>query len=157
MYIGRYLCPFCAHAAEYEPFIRIDRDDPKAYDRELENLRIITGDMYAFEALDEIYGTPEDYAPVETGLDTLDVSASAQFNDWQFHDLAERLREVAGGKKIVILDLRRESHALLNDRLFSLYMLHNWSNPGLSADEIMAEEERFFSTLVFMREKPLSS
>lgn len=46
------VCPFGAHAAEYEPFIRIDRDDPQAYDRELENLRIITGDMYAFKALD---------------------------------------------------------------------------------------------------------
>lgn len=45
--------PFGAHAADFEPFIRIDRDDPKAYDRELANLRIITGDMYAFKALDE--------------------------------------------------------------------------------------------------------
>ena len=109
---------------------------------------MITGDLYELKALNEKYGIPGDYTPVETGLDALDVSASAQFNDWQFHDLAERLREVAGGKKIVILDLRRESHALLNGRPFSVYRLHNWSNPGLSTDEIMADEERYFSSLV---------
>ena len=55
---------------------------------------------------------------------------------------------MAEGKKIVILDLRRESHALLNGRPFSVYMLHNWSNPGLSADEIMADEARYFRSLV---------
>jgi len=80
MCIAVTVCPFGAHAAEYESFIRIDRDDPKAYDRELENLRIITGDMYAFKELNEKYGISKEYTPVETGLDTLDVSASAQFN-----------------------------------------------------------------------------
>ena len=143
-------CSFAAYAEDavgFEPFIRVDRDDPNAYDRELENLRFITGDMYEFQELDEKYRIPKDYVPVETSLDTLYVSASAQFNDWQFHGLAGCLREVAGGKKIVILDLRRESHALLNGRPFSVYRLHNWSNPGLSTDEIMADEERYFSSL----------
>ncbi len=41
-------CSFgaCAEdASEFEPFIRIDRDDADACNRELENLRIITGDL----------------------------------------------------------------------------------------------------------------
>lgn len=144
-------CSFGACAedvSEYEPFIRIDRDDAEAYNRELDNLRIITGDMYEFRELGGEYGIPSDYIPDKTGLDTLDVSASAQFNDWQLAELANQLRKVAGKKKNVILDLRRESHALLNGRPFSIYGQHNWSNLGLSAEEIMADEELFFSALV---------
>lgn len=48
----------------------------------------------------------------------------------------------------MVLDLRRESHAFLNGRPFSIYGQHNWSNLGLSTEEIMADEERFFSALV---------
>ena len=95
-------CSFgaCAEdASEFEPFIRIDRDDAEAYNRELENLRIITGDLYEFRELGGKYGIPSDYIPNETGLDTLDVSASAQFNDWQLAELANQLRKVAGEKK----------------------------------------------------------
>ena len=139
----------CAEdVSEYEPFIRIDRDDAEAYNRGLDNLRIITGDMYEFRELGEQYGIPSDFIPDETGLDMLDVSASAQFSDWQLTELANQLRKVAGEKKIVILDLRRESHALLNGRPFSICGLHNWSNLGLSTEEIMDDEEQFFSSLV---------
>ncbi len=95
-------CSFGACAedvSEYEPFIRIDRDDAEAYNRELDNLRIITGDMYEFRELGGEYGIPSDYIPDKTGLDTLDVSASAQFNDWQLAELANQLRKVAGKKK----------------------------------------------------------
>ncbi len=137
-----------SEAPETTTFIRIDRDDPAAYDRPLENLRLITGDRYAFREADRKYGIAPDYIPNETGLDTLNISASAQFNDWQFHDLAAQLREVADGKEIIIVDLRRESHALLNGRPFSVYGTHNWSNPGLSADEIMADETRRFSAMI---------
>lgn len=95
-------CSFgaCAEkASEFEPFIRIDRDDAEAYNKELDNLRIITGDLYEFRELDGKYGIPSDYIPDKTGLDTLDVSASAQFNDWQLAELANQLRKVAGKKK----------------------------------------------------------
>lgn len=46
--ISIIVCSFSACAedvSEFEPFIRIDGDDPEAYNRELDNLRIITGDM----------------------------------------------------------------------------------------------------------------
>ncbi len=137
-----------ADTTEMEPFIRIDRDDAEAYDRDLENLRFITGDRYEFVEVSRKYGIEPDYVPDETGLDTLDISASAQFNDWQFRILAEQLREAADGKEIYIVDLRRESHALLNGRPFSVYGLHNWTNQGLSTEEITAAEEQLFSSFV---------
>ncbi len=153
--IAMFSCNLAAYAqdaeagsSEMEPFIRIDRDDPEAYDRDLENLRFITGDRYEFVEVSKKYGIEPDYVPDETGLATLDISASAQFNDWQFRILAEQLREAADGKEIYIVDLRRESHAFLSGRPFSVYGLHNWTNQDLSAEESKVEEEQLFRSFV---------
>ena len=111
--------------AEFEPFIRIDRDDPEAWKRDLANLGIITEGAYKLGKPKDKYGIDPAYIPDLTGLDTLDVSASAQFNEWQFRDMAETLRDKAEGKEIIIFDLRRENHAFLDGLPFSLYGLHN--------------------------------
>ena len=63
----------------FEPFIRIDRDDPKASERDLENLRIITKGEYQLSKPKDKYGIDPDIPVNETGLDALNVSASAQF------------------------------------------------------------------------------
>lgn len=131
----------------FEPFIRIDRDDPMAYEQELANLRIISEGAYELGKPKEKYGIDPDYVPDLTGLDTLDVSASAQLNEWQFHQLAEALRAEAGGKEIIVFDLRRENHAFLDGRPFSIYGLHNWSNEGLTAEQIEQNEKLIFGAL----------
>lgn len=56
----------------------------------------------------EKYGIDPDYVPDLTGLDILNASASAQFNEWQFRCLADALRAEAEGKEIIVFDLCRK-------------------------------------------------
>lgn len=51
----------------------------------------------------EKYGIDPDYVPDLTGLDTLNASASAQFNEWHFRCLADALRAEAEGKEKMFL------------------------------------------------------
>ena len=133
---------------DFEPFIRIDRDDPDAWQRELENTRFITKGAYELGEADPKYGIDPTFVPSTEGMDALDISGSAQFGVQQFHDLADTLRGYADGKDIYVIDCRRESHALLNERPFSWYGLHNWSNEDLSVDEVEAAEREFFGDMV---------
>ncbi len=144
---GKYVQRSIEENVEIEPFIRIDRDDPMAYEQDLANLRIITEGAYALGKPKEKYGIAPDYVPDLTGLDTLNASASAQFNEWQFRRLADTLRAEAEGKELIVFDLRRENHAFLDGRPFSVYGLHNWSNEGLTAEQIMQNERLFFGAL----------
>ena len=96
---GRYEKQSDEETAAFEPFIRIDRDDPMAYEKDLANLRIITEGAYELGKPKEKYGIDPEYVPDLTGLDTLNASASAQFNDWQFRRLADTLRTEAEGKE----------------------------------------------------------
>ena len=96
---GRYEKQSGEETAAFEPFIRIDRDDPMAYEKDLANLRIITEGAYELGKPKEKYGIDPEYVPDLTGLDTLNASASAQFNEWQFRRLADTLRTEAEGKE----------------------------------------------------------
>ncbi len=144
-YTGKALTP--PEPEGFSPFIRIDRDDPEAWKGEIANVRLITKDRYELKTPDEKYGVP-DVKPSEEGLDTLDISGSAQFSADQFHDFAQVLRECANGKEIYILDLRRESHALLNGISFSYYPSYNWSNRDYSLDEINQDQDERFGSMV---------
>ena len=131
----------------FEPFIRIDGDSPDVWKTDLYKFRIITKGMYEFEEPDSKYGiTGMD--PDTTGMDTLNISGSAEFSEQQFMKLAETLRKVSDGKEIYIIDLRRESHALLNGISFSWCGPYNWSNIGLSAEEIENDQDQRFGSLV---------
>ena len=132
---------------DFEPFCRIDRDDPNAWSGELENLRLLTKDKYQFGPIDEKYGVDPEFTPSETGLDTLNISGSAQFSEKQFRDLAETLRECAGGDPIYVVDCRSESHALVNGIGISYYELHNWGNPGMPLAEVEADELARFGAM----------
>ena len=65
--------------------------------------------------------------PDTKGMDTLNISGSAEFSEDQFRDLAERLRELADGKEIWIVDCRIEGHSLLNGISVSWYGDRNWA------------------------------
>lgn len=131
----------------FEPFIRIDIDDPDAWKGDLKKLRLVTEGRYEFIVPDEKYGVP-DMEPGTAGLDTLDISGSAEFSEQQFHELAETLRDCAGGKEIYIVDLRRESHAMLNGVSCEWYASYNWSNYGMTAEEIEKDQDERFGSLV---------
>lgn len=131
----------------YEPFYRIDVDSSTAWQEDLDNLRIITEGWYELGEAKEKYNFDPDYVVDMTGMDNLNASASAQYSEQQFRDLADTLREAADGKDIVIVDLREESHYLLNGISISYFSLHNWGNLGLDLAAVKAAEEEVFGSL----------
>lgn len=132
----------------FEEFYRIDCDSSTAWQGEIEGLRIITKDRYQLGEAKEKYNLDKNYPVSLEGLDDLNASASAQFSVDQFRELADTLREVADGKKIVIVDLREESHYFLNGISISRFGLHNWGNLGMNLTEVEAEEKKDFGSLV---------
>ncbi len=101
-----------AAAAFAEAFVRIDRDDPGAWQRELDNVRFL----------------PEE-----------GMSGSAQFSAEQFHALAAQLRERSDS--VWIVDCRLESHGLVNGIAVSWCGGNNSENLGKTIGEIEAGEE----------------
>ena len=105
----------CAsHAPAEETFIRIDRDDPEAWERELDNVRFLQEER---------------------------MSGSAQFSTDQFRELADRLREQS--ENVWIVDCRLESHGMINGIAVSWCNGNNDANAGKTAKKVMAEEKRF--------------
>lgn len=132
----------------FEPFLRIDNDSPDAWQMELENLRIFSEGLYEFGEAKEKYNLDTTYPVSREGLDTLNVSASAQFSEKQFRELAETLREVAGDKEIIIVDLREEPHYFLNGISISWFSLHNWANLGVAHEDVEPAEDELFKALI---------
>lgn len=131
----------------YEEFYRLDRDTTTAWEEELEAVRIMSEGRYELGEAKEKYNLDPDYDISLEGLDTLYASASAQFSERQFRELAEDLRQAADGKEIIIVDLREESHYMLNGISVSLFRLHNWANLGLTPEEVAEAEEAAFADL----------
>lgn len=95
-------------------FIRVDRDDTEAWKGELDNVRFL----------------PEER-----------MSASAQFSEDQFHDLAVQLKEESD--TVWIVDCRLESHGFINGIAVSWCDAENAANTGKTVKEILAEEESY--------------
>ncbi|MDO4741297.1 MAG: hypothetical protein Q4A66_11555 [Eubacteriales bacterium] len=132
----------------FEPFLRIDGDYADAWTWDLDNLRVFAQVMYEFGEAKEKYGLDLTYPVSTEGLDDLHASASAQFSEKQFRELADTLRAAADGKKVVIVDLREESHYFLNGISISSFKLHNWGNLGLEQDEIESAEAELFKAML---------
>jgi len=73
--------------------------------------------------------------PSRQGLDALFVSGSEQPSG---RDMADAIRPLA--EKLVIVDLRQESHGFVNDVPVSWYGPKNWANLGLDADGARQDE-----------------
>lgn len=143
-------CAEVGEAANFEPFYRFDVDSPTAWMEPLKNVRFLTEGAYSLIPLSEEkleqYGLDPDTVPDERGMDTLDISGSAEFSEDQFRELAAQLRELGKGKDIYVIDCRIEGHALLNGISISWYGDHNWANKGMSLEGAeMDERERFGS------------
>ena len=117
-------------------------------DSSLGNLRIITKGHYQLKETKEKYHLDEDYIVNEKGLDKLNISGSRQFSTPQFYELSNELKQVAGDKKIYIIDLRQENHGMINGYPVSYYKEHNWANKGLSEKEIDNNQKKMFSNLL---------
>lgn len=120
-------------------FVRIDRDDPDAWQNELSNLRFLTDGEYSFKTLHE------DLVPSEEGFDTLNISGSAQFSVNQFKELAPKLREY--NKRVYIIDTRLESHGFINDIAYSWCGKKNAANLGKTREEIEGDEKGLSSVI----------
>ena len=140
----------CAAAAEPSvPFIRMDRDNPDAWLEKLDNVRFVKDSLFAFRNVNQKYGIDPEYHPDTKGLDTLCISGSAQFSIPQFRTLADSLRSCAAGRTVYIIDLRQESHVLVNEGIsLSWYGSHNWANAGMTAAEAETDEVTRFSGMI---------
>lgn len=83
------------------------------------------------------------------GVDALSVSVSAQPSEGGWQQVAEYIYSRAGRypDKVLILDLRQESHGYLNGNAITLCDLHNWLNLGKTAEESMATETQWLARL----------
>ena len=143
------LCLACCVAEINPPFLRIDRDDPEAWQGELDNVRLVKDGMYHLGKVKKKYGIEPDFVPSTKGLENLNISGSAQFSVPQFHKFADTLRDCAEGRTVYIIDLRQESHVLVNDGIaLSWYDAHNWANKGKTLEEVEADEATRFGAMV---------
>ena len=140
----------CSAVAEVKtPFLRLDRDKLGAWQGELDNVRTVVGDRFEYQSVKKKYGIDPEFQPASDGLDTLCISGSAQFSTPQFRKLAATLRECAGDKTVYIIDLRQESHVLVNEGIpISWYGKHNWGNEGKTLEQIEADEAERFGALI---------
>ncbi len=75
---------------------------------------------------------PEDSSVNDFGLAELNVSGSGQFSVNSLSTLIENIPH----HNIVIVDLREEPHAMMNDMAITWYSSRNWTNIGLTRHEI---------------------
>ena len=108
------------------------------------NFRTCQSDFKECEAHN---GFDPDYVPSRKGLDELKVSASSDFSDAELDSLVTEIRKLHDGP-ITVIDLRKESHALLNGYHVSQYGKYNWANIGLSRETIIAQEDEVFHGLM---------
>ena len=135
----------------FQPFFRFDLDSAYAWREPLSNERFLTAGAWSLVPLSPEkcaeYGIASDTLPDTTGLDTLNISGSAEFSEEQFRILADELHAYASGGQVWIVDCRLESHALVNGISISWYGDHNWANKGMTLAEAEADEEARFGAL----------
>lgn len=139
-----------AAESEFEPCFRFD-SGLNAWQEPLKNVRFLTRGVYTLTPMDpelaEKFGVDRDYMPDTKGMDTLNISGSAVFSGNHFRELAERLRELADGKEIWVVDCRIEGHALVNGISVSWYGDRNWANKGMTLVEAEEDERIRFGSL----------
>ncbi len=137
--------------SEFEPCFRFD-SGLKAWQEPLKNVRFLTRGAYTLKPMDpelaERFGVDPDSRPDTKGMDTLNISGSAEFSADHFYELAKRLRELADGKEIYIVDCRIEGHSLVNGISVSWYGDRNWANMGMTLAEAEEDERSRFGALV---------
>ncbi len=98
---------------------------------ELRNFRMMTDDWHV-DARGKI--------PSHAGLDELNASASGQPSAAALATLREKILEQKFDAKIIVVDLRQESHGYANSLPVSWYVEKNRANAGKNSAEVEADE-----------------
>ena len=134
----------------FEEFYRTDFGSEKPYASGNIKNRIFAEGWYTLGSISGKNGADPTFQPSTEGMDTNTIfaSGSRSFFEDEFRGLVAELRVAAQGKKIVIVDLRDESHAFINGIGVSWFGYLNWGNYGKTMDEIIADEHERFGTLL---------
>jgi hypothetical protein len=75
--------------------------------------------------------------PSREGLSSVKASGSSQFSEGGLKRIKDRL----AGEHILVVDLREESHGMINGVPMSWKGEHNWANKGKNLEEIQSDEQ----------------
>lgn len=87
------------------------------------------------------------YVPSREGFDGLRMSGSARFSAGQLAYLADWLKQKAGNKPVFIVDLRSESHGIINGHHMAWFGLQNWANIGKTTEEVLPDEQQQLNSI----------
>jgi hypothetical protein len=91
--------------------------------------------------------------PSREGLSNLRASGSAQFSSGGLRRIKEKLKD----EKILVIDLREESHGFINMIPVSWKGEHNWGNKGKSLDMILSDERQRLDDCMAKRSAMITS
>lgn len=117
------------------------RQERKDKLQEPKNWRTCLGEFKESEE-SELFPDP-DYQPSTEGLKTLNISGSSDFSAKELDWIKTEIQKLTDGP-IYIIDVRGESHGLLNGIHVSSYGANNWGNVGKTHDQIIAERRKPF-------------
>jgi len=100
--------------------------------------------LHNFRKMQDRFVRPSDSAPSREGLSFLRMSGSSQFSEGGLKRIKDRL----AGERLVVVDLREESHGMMNGLPVSWKGEHNWANRGKTLDEIQADERERLDALL---------
>ncbi len=135
-----------AFSEETDTFYRLDSGHSHDRDDKAGNLRLLTEGKYRLKPVSDKYLDPS-FTPSEKGMGDLHISGSAQYSRLQFPKLAQTLRYCAGGDPVYVIDLRQESHALVNGVPVSVYGNNNTANRGKDLAGVTEDERKHFGSL----------
>lgn len=133
------------NALTYAPY-KEWRADALEAGESLFNLRFTTNEFDATTENSQELPDPS-YVPTRRGLDGLNISGSARPTKKQLEELAVTLKQKAGNMPVYLVDLRSETHAIINGHHLSLYGFQNWVNIGKSKNEIVEQEKQLVNSL----------
>ena len=113
---------------------RLERKDKL---QEPKNWRTCQGDFSPNEE-SELFPDP-DYTPSTQGLRQLNISGSSDLSAKELDWVKSEIQKLTDGP-IYIIDLRSESHGLINGMHVSRYGANDWGNVGKTHNQIVAEE-----------------
>jgi hypothetical protein len=100
--------------------------------------------VHHFRKMQDKFVRPSESEPPRDGLSFLKMSGSSQFSEGGLKRIKDRLP----GERVVVVDLREESHGLMNGIPVSWKGEHNWANRGKSLDEVLADEREKLDALL---------
>ena len=133
------------NALTYAPY-KEWRADALEAGESLFNLRFTTNEFDATTENSQELPDPS-YVPTRRGLDGLNISGSARPTKKQLEELAVTLKQKAGNMPVYLVDLRSETHAIINGHHLSQYGFQNWVNIGKSKNEIVEQEKQLVNSL----------